>query len=177
MKKLFPLLLSIALVSCSFDYSEAEWEQQGEETPGLIIHNFRHTVVKNGKKAAEITAEKALDYRESNVIELYNVHFIEIDKDKSIIREATAEKGKFNRNTEDIDTSGQVKIIDFSQDFTLEGKDLKYFKNKHSIEAPQEAEVSIQKDQYSIRGTGFFADTRELNVKFSNNPEGYYEEN
>ncbi|MEM5947124.1 LPS export ABC transporter periplasmic protein LptC [Spirochaetia bacterium 38H-sp] len=176
-KYLFPVLITLITASCSFDYSEAQWEKEGEEYPGLVINNFRHTVVRNSNILAKIQAEEAKEYRESNILVLSQVYFAELDDKGKITREATADQGKYNKATEDIEITGKVILKDFSENFTLEGHNLSYSKNNHTIKAPEETEISIKKENYYITGKGFSADTKEMKINFDKKPEGHYEEN
>ena len=77
-------LLSIGILSCSIDYSDAQIaEEMGENTPNSIIENFSYTSVDNGDILFRVYAEKAEDYSKKKETILNKVIFQEYNSEGS----------------------------------------------------------------------------------------------
>ncbi|ADN03119.1 LPS export ABC transporter periplasmic protein LptC [Spirochaeta thermophila] len=168
------LLLTGLLLSCSFNYEEAMWEPSTREYPNMTIEHLSHRVVQDGALLLSVTAEKAEEYRDAQILAVTGVLFQEFDREGNVVRQGRAAHARFHRDTEDIETEGEVEVQDRTEDITIRGSDFTWKKKERSISAPPGVEVEIQGENYRLRGTGFSADAGTLSLRFTGNPQGTY---
>lgn len=171
----FPLL-SLIILSCSMDYSDAEIaEEIGENTPNSIIENFSYTSVDNGDVVFRLYSEKAENYSKKKETILYNVVFHEYNTDNELVTEGTAEKGVIYTESDDAELTGSLIIYSAANEAEITAEYLYWDDSAKSLTGSDNGNVKLLKDSGTeISGTGFYGDMRSKIFSFDKNVNGIY---
>ena len=173
-------LLSIGILSCSIDYSDAQIaEEMGENTPNSIIENFSYTSVDNGDILFRVYAEKAEDYSKKKETILNKVIFQEYNSSTEIVSEGTAEKGIIYTESDDAELTGSIIIYSANNESEITADYLYWDDSEKSLTGSDNGYVKMLRDSGTeISGTGFFGDLQTKTFTFKRNVNGiyYYEE-
>ena len=174
--KLFlPPLLSLVILSCSMDYSDAEIaEEIGENTPNSIIENFSYTSVDNGDILFRLYAEKAENYSKKKETILYKVVFHEY-ADHEMVTEGTAAKGVIYTESDDAELTGSLIIYSAGNEAEITADYLYWDDSEKSLTGSDNGNVKLLRDSGTeISGTGFSGDLRTKIFSFKKNVKGIY---
>jgi len=163
------LLAAAALLAgCSFDYSEsgASAEELLETVPETELHDVTHTVVRNGRLLAEISAEQVQNFPRQRYALLEDVRYVEYDAAGEPVTTASAESASFFSGREDAKVAGAIRLRSESQGVSLEAESLRWEGGRHRLVSEQE--VSITRDDGSeVRAGGVDVDVRRNTIRFA----------
>jgi LPS export ABC transporter protein LptC len=147
-KGVIVLSLIFFLLSCSFDYREAQVPEDLEDTiPNIVLKGFRQTVVSKGKVVLRVQVDKAEGFERKKRTIFQQVRFSEFDEEGKLLTEGRADTVVYESDTKNATVSGKVFI--------------------HSLREEDEKGSWIE-------GTGFTADLKRLLVTFSGPVRGEY---
>jgi len=173
------LLLSIsALVffSCSMDYGDIQNDNTlGDNVPDSIIRDFLYTSVDNGNPVFRIYAEESENYSQKNENNLKKVIFQELNNQKEIITEGTAEKGIIFTKSNDAELSGSIIIYSVGNQAEITSNYLYWKDSEKILLGSENGKVKIRKDSGTeISGQGFTGDLNTKTFSFENFVRGVY---
>lgn len=165
---LFGIIVA-SVVGCSFDYTQANIEEELDENiPDIILKNAKLVFVRGTSVIIE-----------SDLIEIYssqkqqlmnNVRFREITREEEIRMQGSATQISIETDTHDITMVGEVFARSHNDEAEVETEYLHWNDEKRIISGSAISPVTIKKDIGSnISGYGFIgnAETRKLSISGS----------
>ena len=170
------LLLFLVLTSCSFDYRGAMVEESlSEELPTSILLGFSQTIVEDGRTVMSVQASRAEIYDESEKTVVYDLEFVEFDRDGETLTEGRAEKGVYYRDTENAEFSGSVRLNSATEETSVTAENLTWDNENRRLTTPADSRVSITRTDGSVlEGRGMEADLRLRRITLQNEVKGVY---
>ena len=163
------LVTAVAVLSaCSFDYSDAgvSAEQLRDNVPETDLTDVTHTIVRNGRVVAEITAQRVQNYRNRGLTILNEVRYTEYDRAGNPVTTGTAERAVYYPESRDAQVSGAVQLRSEVQEVWLRADLLSWEDERRRLSAPQERMVEILRDDGSqVVGGGLDVDVRRKTIR------------
>lgn len=173
----FPVLIVIPITGCSLDYSELEMaDELREDIPDHTLYRFSNTFVEHGRPVYSISAGKAETYSKRDVVYLWNITFIEYDRNEEIVTRGKAAEGTLFMDTENAELKGDISFISNRQETEITAQYLFWTKEDRKLHGKEDDEVTIVRaDGSYITGKGFSGYTGSLTFSFTNSVRGKYE--
>ena len=168
MKRVALYVAAAALLSCSFEYSDAE----GEKTPDMVFTGAEARRYSEGKLAFEIKADTMEVYSGEKVWAAEGVSFAEFDDGGAEENAASAGIMLLDEQSEVYTLGGNVTFYVGEDDLAIKGDDLRWQKRERLISAPMDAAVEIAGKSIAAAGTGFSANTQTRSYAFAGKISG-----
>ncbi|GAB4367452.1 MAG: hypothetical protein Kow009_04370 [Spirochaetales bacterium] len=164
------------MVSCSFDYREAQVPEDLEDTiPNIVLKGFRQTVVSKGKVVLRIQVDKAEGFERKKRTIFHQVEFSEFDEDGALLTEGRADQVVYESDTKNATVSGNIRIHSLREEGTIHAETLSWNDKERTLTSPEGDPVRLEDEKGSwIEGKGFTADLKRLQVAFSGPVRGEY---
>ena len=164
------------LMSCSHDYEESVFDEElSEGTPNSVVINFKEVVIKEGKPAYILEADRAETFNKKKSTVFTDLYFIEYNKTGEIATEGACVEAEYFNDTDNIEFREKVVLNAAEQGFFVEGEYLFWDNNRKSLAGGENTPVKIGKDDGSvIEGTGFITSAPERSFSFQGKTKGKY---
>ena len=150
-------LVAGGIAACSGDAAEqeagAELLELGAEQVAIDV---RHILTSDGVLRAQLLADTAFFLNEESLVRFrgVRVHFFgDVGEEVSVL---TAEEGVVNLQTEDMEATGRVVVVDREQSERLETETLEYLAQSNQLSS--DVEFTFYRGSSTIRGQGFVSD-------------------
>jgi LPS export ABC transporter protein LptC len=150
-------LLAGGIAACSGDdagaVAGAELLELGAEQVAIDV---RHILTSDGVLRAQLLADTAFFLNEESLVRFrgVRVHFFgDVGEEVSVL---TAEEGVVNLQTEDMEATGRVVVVDREQSERLETETLEYLAESNQLSS--DVEFTFYRGSNTIRGQGFVSD-------------------
>ncbi|MCK5312376.1 MAG: LPS export ABC transporter periplasmic protein LptC [Desulfobacteraceae bacterium] len=140
-----------------------------DSSADIFLNNFKQTSKTNGIKEWALKAASAKIINAQNLTLLEDVSVTIFTEDNTQI-DITAQNGKLNTKTHDIELSGRV-IVHY-EDIFLKTDKLHYKKKRHIIYS--DGQVEIEKESSTIQADSLFADLKDSTLKLEGNVKGKF---
>ncbi|MDE0360752.1 MAG: LPS export ABC transporter periplasmic protein LptC [Rhodospirillaceae bacterium] len=163
------------LAACSFEYSDAgpSPQQLLEFIPETELTEVTHTIVRNGRVAAEFRAEQVRNFRRAGRTEMEEITYSEYDRDGILVTAGNADRAVYYTRRKDAELAGAIRLRSQSQAVWLEAESLRWEDERHRLTAGPEEPVEIVRDDGSrVTGIGLEVDVRRKTIRFSGSVEG-----
>lgn len=163
----FAVTLAVCAAGCSLDYEEAMVRETMAETiPDVVLHNARHSLVREGKITAQLDASRVVQYEKRSRALLEEVHFREMDDQGKVLTEIWADQAVWHTDTEDAEANGDIYVHSFKEEAEVFAQSLTWKKQERTLAAgPEELVILRRQDGSELRGTAFVADFRRNQVR------------
>ena len=161
---------AVVVTACSFDYTDAgvSAEQLRENVPETDLTGVTHTVVRNGRVAAEISAQRVQNFRQRGLTVLQEVRYTEYDGAGNPVTSGSAELAYYYPDSRSAEVSGAVQLRSDSQEVWIRAELLRWEEQRRRLSAPRDGMVEISRDDGSqVRGDGLEVDVRSKTIRFS----------
>ena len=168
-----PALLAAALAAllgaCTFDYGgDSGPEQLADEVPETVLTEASHTVVRNGRVAAEIRARRIENFPGGGRAVLSDVRYVEYDGSGSVAATGRADRAVYYTESENAEVAGAVQLRSVSQEASLTAEELHWDHAGRLLSTGPEQVVAVIRDDGSrVQGAGFEAELRAKTIHFS----------
>ena len=163
-------LCAALLSACSFDYSEsgAAPEELLDYIPETELHDVTHTVVRDGRVVAQISAHQVQNFPRHGRTILIEVEYVEYDATGSAVTTGSAGRAVYYSAREDAELAGAIRLRSESQEVRLEAGSLNWEGKRLRLSSPAGQTVEIARDDGSgVRGAGLELDVRRRTVRFA----------
>ena len=140
-----------------------------DSSADILLNNFMQTSRTNGIKEWTLKAASAKIINDQNLAILEKV-FITVFTENNTQIQITANNGRLNTKTHDIELSGKVQV-DY-EDMSLKTDKLHYEKKSHIIYSDEK--VKITKESSVIIADSLLADLRNSTLKLEGNIKGKF---
>ena len=157
------------LAACSFEYSGAgaSASQLLEYVPETEFTDVTHTIVRNGRVAAELHAVRVRNFAGGRS-ELEAVSYWEYGPNGTLVAAGSAERAVYHARREDAELAGAIRLRSQSQGVWLEAETLRWEHQRRRLTTSPEETVAIVRDDGSeVAGTGLEVDVRRKTIRFS----------
>ncbi len=168
-------LAAALLAACSLDYGPGLSEEFAEDMPEMVITDFDHTVVENGRPVFTIRAGRAESYGKLGKTRLERVSFVEYSSagDGSVVAEGRADSAVFWTETESADLYGAVSFRSARDGVTVESGNLRWDGEKRLLTSGNDTVTTLMDDDGSrLSGSGFSADAARRSFSFGRRIDG-----
>ena len=157
------------LAGCSFDYGAGTGpEQLADEVPETVLTSATHTVVRNGRVVAEISARQIENFAGAGRVVLNDVRYVEYDDGGAPVTTGRADRAVYYTDSEDAEVAGAVELRSASQEASLTAEELHWDHDGRLLTTdPEQVVAVIRDDGSSVRGAGFEAELRSKEIHFS----------
>ena len=157
------------LAGCSFDYgADSGPEQLADEVPETVLTAVTHTVVRNGRVVAQISAQQVENFPRGGRAVLSDVRYVEYDHSGAVAATGRADRAVYYTESEDAEVAGAVELRSISQQASLTAEELHWNHAGRLLSTGPEQVVAVIRDDGSrVRGAGFEAELRGKTVHFS----------
>ena len=168
-----PALLAAALAAllgaCTFDYGgDPGPDQLADEVPETVLTGATHTVVRNGRVAAQIQSRQVENFPGSGRAVLHDVRYVEYDGSGEPAATGRADRAVYYTESEDAEVAGAVELRSASQQASLTAEELHWDHSGRLLSTGPEQVVAVIRDDGSrVQGAGFEAELRTKSVQFS----------
>ena len=161
--------LAALLGGCSFDYGgDSGPEQLADEIPETVLTGATHTVVRNGRVAAQIQSRQVENFPGSGRAVLHDVRYVEYDGSGEPAATGRADRAVYYTESEDAEVAGAVELRSASQQASLTAEELHWDHSGRLLSTGAEQVVAVIRDDGSrVQGAGFEAELRTKSVQFS----------
>lgn len=168
------LLGAIALSGCTFDYSDAQVERDGEEKiPQVELINV--TMVVERENRLELTASRIASFPAEKYQEFTDLRFREYGPEGDLRLEGYADSGVMALDTENVELRGEVRFVSRVEDATIESDFLFWDADARILTGTEDGVVRMERDDGSwVEGRGLAVDGRRNSVSFSGGVEGVF---
>ena len=168
-------LLAALLTACSFKYSDADASptQLLGHIPDTDLAEVTHTIVRNGRVAAEFRARQVRNFPRAGRTELYDVIYSEYDRNGILVTAGNADRAVYYTEREDAEVAGAIRLRSQSQGVWLEAETLHWEDASHRLFSGPEETVAITRDDGSqVTGVGLQVEVRRKTIRFSGRVSG-----
>ena len=168
-------LFAALLTACSFEYDDggASPTQLLEYIPETELTEVTHTIVRNGRVAAEFRAQQVRNFPRAGRTELEEVNYSEYDRNGTLATAGNAERAVYYTAREDAEVAGAIRLRSQSQGVWLEAETLRWEDASHRLSSGPEETVALTRDDGSqVTGTGLEVDVRRKTIRFSGRVSG-----
>jgi LPS export ABC transporter protein LptC len=149
------LLLCLVLSSCSGDEEGTRVSARNRPLPDQVIRGFGLTETTMGEKDWHMDAEKAYVYDKRNILEAESVKVTFFNRVGEVRSVLTADYGRLNRNTDDMEATGNV-VVTSSDSVVLETNSLRWESDAREIASDDSVRIVRRRDV--LTGWGFRGD-------------------
>ena len=158
------------LTACSFEYTDADASptQLLGHIPETELTEVTHTIVRNGRVAAEFRARQVRNFPRAGRTELNGVDYTEYDRNGILVTAGNAERAVYYTEREDAELAGAIRLRSQSQGVWLEAETLRWEDASHRLFSGPEETVAVTRDDGSqVTGVGLQVDVRRKTIRFS----------
>ena len=161
--------LGALLAGCSFDYGgDAGPEQLADEVPETVLTGVTHTVVRDGRRVAQIKARQVENFPAGGRAVLSDVRYVEYDDGGAVAATGRADRAVYYTESEDAEVAGAVELRSVSQEASLTAEELHWDHHGRLLSTGPEQVVAVIRDDGSrVQGAGFEAELRDKTISFS----------
>lgn len=165
---------ALLLAGCSFDYSDGEVGETGEEAiPQVELLDVTMVIVRNNR--LELTARRIASFPEEGYQEFAGLAFREFGPEGDLRLEGEAESGILDLESEDVELMGTVRFYSTVEEASIESEFLSWDADARVLTAPADRPVVLTRDDGSrVEGRGMTVDGRRNSVEFSAGVEGVF---
>jgi LPS export ABC transporter protein LptC len=149
------LVLLVGLGACVKEEEAKPGSAVVRQLADQVISNFSITETTRGRKEWVMEAQRAYLYEKRNVLEAQNVKVTFFDDKGAVQSVLTAESGKLNRGTDDMEAAGNV-VVTGSGGTQLKTESLTWTNATHKIASEDSVTIIRRKD--ILTGWGFEGD-------------------
>ena len=164
-------MLGAALLgACSFHYSAsgAAPEELLDYIPQTEFRDVTHTLVRDGRVVAQISAQQVLNFPRHGRTILIEVEYVEYDASGNPVTTGSAERATYYTECKDAELAGSIRLRSDSQEVSLEAGSLRREDQRRRLVTGPEAVVEILRDDGSqVTGTGLEVDVRRKTIRFT----------
>jgi LPS export ABC transporter protein LptC len=136
--------------------------------PETVLTGVTHTVVRNGRLVAEITAQQVENFPGGGRAVLSDVRYVEYGDDGAVAATGRADRAVYYTGSEDAEVAGAVELRSFSQEASLTAEELHWDHDGRLLSTGPEQVVAVIRDDGSrVQGAGFEAELRDKTINFS----------
>ncbi len=176
------LIFLFIFSSCSLNYGDKK-EQKFDKMPNFVFKSAYLDRYEKGKLDLRINFKNLEIYDAEKIWAGETVHFSQFDKE--------ANKKKFKNNLAPVESKGYAGLIkiddknnkyffgdkvffeNVKENLLISGEAFFWNKKDHILYAPENEVVTVKKsDEFSIKGSGFIANTMSREFEFLNSIEG-----
>ena len=164
------VLCTMLLAACSFDYSDSDAlpEELLDYIPETEFHDVTHTVVRNGRVVAQISAHQVQNFPRHGRTILIEVEYVEYDAAGSAVTTGSAGRAVYYSARENAELAGAIRLRSESQEARLEAGSLNWEGKRLRLSSPAGQMVEIARDDGSgVRGAGLELDVRRRTIRFA----------
>ena len=168
-------LFAALLTACSFEYSDADASptQLLEYIPETELTEVTHTIVRNGRVAAEFRARQVRNFPRAGRTELDEVIYSEYDRNGILATAGNADRAVYYTARKDAEVAGAIRLRSQSQGVWLEAETLRWEDASRRLLSGPEDPVALTRDDGSqVTGTGLQVDVRRKTIRFSGRVSG-----
>ncbi|MFW5694506.1 MAG: LPS export ABC transporter periplasmic protein LptC [Alkalispirochaeta sp.] len=171
---LWHVVVLLVLGGCTFDYSGAEVERDGQERiPQVELVDVEMVIERSNR--LELSAARIASYPEEGYQELRDVRFSEFGPDGALRLEGRADEGRLDLDTEDVELRGDVSFYSTVEEASIESAFLYWSAETRVLSSSEDAPVVIAREDGSrVEGRGMEVDGRRNSVTFSRGVQGVY---
>lgn len=169
------MLLWLAVgASCTFDYSGADVERDGDERiPQVELVEVEMVIERSNR--LQLSASRIASYPDEGYQELRDLRFSEFGPDGELRLEGRADEGRLDLNTEDVELRGNVSFFSTVEDATIESAFLYWNAEERILSSSGATPVVLQREDGSrVEGGGMEVDGRRNSVTFTQGVEGVF---
>jgi LPS export ABC transporter protein LptC len=169
------LIIAIMLLaSCRLDYGQQQLvDELDEDIPETVLHDVRHTIVRDGAPRFRIIADSAETFTERKRQYLSQVHFSEFSPDGSLITTGTADNAEYQIDTEDVELTGNLRFFSEEEQAWLTAEYLYWDSGSRRLTSQPAQPVTVSKtDGTRITGRGFVAEMSHASIYFQRGVSG-----
>lgn len=175
---LFVLTVPLLLFGCSLDYEQAMIaDELSESLPETILIEFTHSIIKEGTPAFVVSAQRAAAYPESKTTVMERAVFKQFNSAGDMTAEGTADRATLFSATENVELEGNIYFYSVTEESAIEADYLYWDNEEGTLTGHEDETVSIRQDSGTrIRGTGFYAELYEKDIRFRGSAGGTWVE-
>lgn len=173
-RSLWVLVVALGVGGCSFDYEEGSVEAVTDTgLPQVEIVAVQMVVVRDNR--LELNADRIASYPDEGVQRFHGVVFREYGPSDDLRFEGRADTALLYLDTEDIELTGNVRLVSYVEDGIVE-TDYLYWENDARILRNEDSgEVVVSReDGTRVEGRGLFVDGRRNTIEFRDGVSGVY---
>ena len=163
------------LTACSFAYSDADASptQLLAHIPETELTEATHTIVRNGRVAAEFRARQVRNFPRAGRTELHEVDYSEYDRNGILVTAGNAARAVYYTEREDAEVAGAIRLRSQSQGVWLDAETLRWEDaSQRLFSGPEETVALTRDDDSQVTGVGLQVDVRRKTIRFSGRVSG-----
>ncbi|MBN1411451.1 MAG: LPS export ABC transporter periplasmic protein LptC [Spirochaetales bacterium] len=169
-------LLSLFLMGCSLDYSQAILDEDlSEKIPDTSFNDFKDIKVKDNVIVNKLEAARAEMFGRLKKTVFYNLHFIQLDKKGTVLTEGWADQVVLHADTDNAEMTGSIRFYSASDEISISTENLFWENDTKRLYSNPENEVHLETNDGSfISGKGFEAFLNKRIITFQKGVTGKY---
>lgn len=171
------LALAAGLLGCSLDYGQALSEELAADVPDMVVYDFSHTIVQDGRPLFRLRADRAESYRNMKKTALAGVSFTEYSSDGAgrVVAEGRADSAVFWEETESAELYGAVRFSSARDGVRIETGNLVWDGQTRMLSSGTDTITTLSDDDGSrLSGSGFTADAARRRFSFTRRVDGSF---
>lgn len=177
-KAFFAAAALLLVLSCRFDYGEAQPSLEIEDPPDFVLHRMDyHVRMSDGSRVTFIS--RTGEFRDSDKQALLvDTQFLQYDPDDEIITRGSSQEAVLDLDTEDAVLTGEVVIDALQEDVNITAQRLYWNREDQTLTSgPGDMVTMVRSNGTITQGKGFTADLYRREFGFSDEARGViYEE-
>lgn len=164
----------LLLVSCSFNYDEGAIEaEENTGLPQVEVISARMVVVRDNR--VELIADRIASYPDEGVQRFSGVTFREYGPEGEIRFEGHADEVLVYLDSEDIELTGEVRIVSYVEDGTVDTDYLYWESEGRVLRNDTGSTVTVFRENGTVvEGSGLYVDGRRNTIEFRDGVSGVY---
>lgn len=143
--------------------------------PETILRNISQIKVKSGRVSSILEAARVETYKNTNLMEVNEMHYLEIDQEGVPLTEGWADASTFYTDTENAEISGDIFFYSQTEKVGIYAQTLSWNNETRFLTSDPAEIVTVARDDGSyVRGAGFKADLNLKEITFSAGVSGVY---
>lgn len=173
-RTLWIVVVVFGIGGCSFNYDEGSVEAETDTgLPQVEIVSARMVVVRDNR--LELYADRIASFPDEGVQRFHGVVFREYGPSDDLRFEGRADMALLYLDTEDIELTGNVRIVSYVEDGTVETEYLYWDNEGRLLYNENSGEVIVSReDGTRVEGSGLFVDGRRNTIEFREGVSGVY---
>ena len=172
------LLAAVFAGGCSLEYGDARVaETVPDSLPTASIRDFSHTVVRQGRKQFNVTAERAFRFDDDGEQHLYGAEFEEVNAEGEVVARGRADFARYFDDSEDVEMLGNVEFFSEVEDARVIASYLFWDREERLLLGDRDDLVRVEReDGTNLQGYGFHSDMRTRELGFEDEVSARYVE-
>lgn len=170
--KIYFLLFVILLVGCSFDYEKGDIADTLDTTqPDIVLENARLVFIRGTKVI--INADRIEIFSKQQQQNMFNVKFIEEDRNKNIRMEGRADQIAIETDNNNVTMTGNIRTRSYNDEAEIYTEYLYWDDKAKVMNGSNVYPIEIKKDIGStITGYGFYGDAEKRTLTLRGKTSG-----